>query len=62
MFLRLLDTLLPAAVLVALVLAMATSFGGLGHAPTTRLTQGTPAGVAAAPCATSAGTGAGSCG
>ncbi len=62
MFMRLLDTLLPATVLVALVLAMATSFGMLSHAPVARLSQGEPASVDAARCATSAGTTTGSCG
>lgn len=62
MFMRLLDSLLPATVLVALVLAMATSFGMLSHAPVARVSHGEPAPVHAAACATSAGTATGSCG
>jgi hypothetical protein len=57
MFMRLLDTLLPAAVLVALVFAMATAFGALQPKPQPRLVklervvvsaERTPAAVAAA--------------
>ena len=64
MFMRLLDTVLPATVLLALVLAMATGFGMLSHAPVARVSQGEPAVAASSParCATSAETGAGSCG
>ncbi len=62
MFMRLLDSLLPATVLVALVLAMATGFGMLSRAPVARVSQGEPAATVAAPCATSAGTATGSCG
>lgn len=62
MFMRLLDSLLPATVLVALVLAMATSFGMLSQAPVARVSQGEPAPTHGAPCTTSAGTAAGSCG
>ncbi|HSV70261.1 MAG TPA: hypothetical protein VLI72_09115 [Methylibium sp.] len=38
MFLRLLDTLLPATVLVALVLALASAFGALSAPPAAQAT------------------------
>ena len=39
MLLRLLDTLLPATVLVALVFAMATGFGAFAERPVQRVVQ-----------------------